>query len=92
MVERSTAGVANRAEEALIAKLAAPEPGERSWEAIARMRRLSKVLDEIVRRETPRAIIDARAADVTTDELVKAWDVTSTWIYKLVPARARKPK
>lgn len=92
MVEASTGGVADRAEQALIARLAAPEEGERSWEAIARMRRLSKVLDTIVRRETPKAIVDAREAGVTTDELKDAWGVTSTWIYKLSPARAQKPK
>lgn len=92
MVEDSTSGVADRAEAAQIARLAAPQPGERSWEAIARMRRLSKLLDAIVRREQARAIVESRSAGVSTDELVEAWDVTSTWIYKLVPARARKSK
>ncbi|MFI5614964.1 hypothetical protein [Amycolatopsis sp. NPDC051903] len=82
--------VADRDEQAQIAALATPAPGEQSWEAIARMRRLSKLIDGIVRRETPRAIVESRAAGVTTEQLVNAWDVTSTWIYKLVPARARK--
>lgn len=82
--------VTDRSEQTRIAALATPTPGEQSWEAIARMRRLSKLVDEIVRRETPRAIVESRAAGVTTEQLVNAWDVTSTWIYKLVPARARK--
>ncbi|MFC9250625.1 hypothetical protein [Amycolatopsis thailandensis] len=93
MVETTPAdGVVKSAEQALIERLATPEPGESSWQAIARLRRLGKLLDEIVRRETPRAIVESRAADVPTNELVSAWGVTDTWIYKLVPARARKSR
>lgn len=91
MAETSTGGdVADRDELARIEKLAAAQPGERSWEAIGRMRELSKLLDEIIRRETPRSIVESRAANVSTEELVQTWGVTSTWIYKLVPARSRK--
>lgn len=91
MAETATGdGVTKGAEQALIERLATPEPGEPSWQAIARMRRLGKLLDEIVRRETPQAIVESRAAHVPTNELVSAWGVTDTWIYKLVPARARK--
>jgi hypothetical protein len=76
-------------EQALIAELATPAPAEQSWEAVARMRRLAAVLDDVLRRVTPQAIEDARRNDVTNAELAKAWNVTPTWIYTVRPARRK---
>lgn len=60
---------------------------ERSWETVARKRKVVEQLKKEISEETPQAIKDARNAGVSMQELAEMWGVTQAWIYTIVPAR-----
>lgn len=66
--------------------------GEASWEVIAAKRRLREQLDKEIADGTNQAILDSRAAGVTTTALAELWNVTAAWIYTRVPARGTTAK
>jgi hypothetical protein len=77
-------------EDEQIRQLAQPVPGEKSWEAITRKRELIRMLEAAVKRDSPRAVQDARAEPVSMPDLAAMWKVTVAWIYTVSPARSRK--
>lgn len=72
-----------------IQRLAAPVPGERSWEAVTRKRALYRLLEAELKRDMPPAARDAKKAEVSVPELAEQWGVTAAWIYTIAPARKR---
>lgn len=68
------------------------EPGESSWERLARLRRLRTELDRVITTETPAVVAEAKAAGVKVTELAEMWRVTAAWIYTVAPARPKRPK
>lgn len=69
-----------------------PVPGERSWERIARKRRLRARLEREITEETPAAVDEAEDAGVRVAELARLWGVTEAWIYTVAPRRKRDRK
>lgn len=64
----------------------AVEPGERSWQRIARLRAEIKKLRRLVDQESPAAAAEARKAGVRADELATAWGVSEGWVYRIARA------
>lgn len=62
------------------------QPGERSWERIARLRREIRERRRVVDLESPAAIREAREAGVRADELATSWGVTEGWVYRIARA------
>ncbi|MBW4722413.1 hypothetical protein [Saccharothrix obliqua] len=66
---------------------AVPVAGETTWEALARKRRLRARLDKEIAEGNLQAILDSRAAGVSTEDLAQMWSVTKAWIYTIAPVR-----
>ena len=68
------------------------EPGESSWDRLARLRQLRSDLDRVITAETPAVVAEAKAAGVKVPQLAELWGVTAAWVYTVAPARPKRPK